>query len=144
MPGTAHNKNESNLKSFLKKKVPDFFDSKYERYGRWTDSISEAIKEKKLNGSIPDLMLLSESEEIAYIGEAKQLGNYKEDLSGFRLKAKEQLDNYVSWMVNNHKKYKTILIIYSVPIFCYSVTKNEIKKTFKKNKMYFPNEVICS
>lgn len=144
MPGTPHNKNEANLKSFLKKKVPDFFDSKYERYGRWTDSISEAIKEKKLNGSIPDLMLLSESEEIAYIGEAKQLGNYKEGLSGFRLKAKEQLNNYVSWMVKNHKKYKTILIIYSVPIFCYSVTKNEIKKTFKKNKMYFPNEVICS
>lgn len=140
MPGLAHDTNETKLRKFLKKIVPNYNDSKHKIYGRWSDSISETINTINLNGSIPDMMFLSETSKIAYLGEAKQRGNYTKDLSKFNLEAKEQLTNYISWLAK--KNYNTTLIIYSVPIFCVSQTRNEIRRMNKTFNVNFDFKVI--
>ena len=140
MPGLAHDTNETKLRKFLKRKVPDYNDPQNKIYGRWSNNISESINAINLNGSIPDMMLLSESKKIAFLGEAKQRKNYTKDLREFNLEAKDQLSNYVGWLAK--KKYDTTLIVYSVPIFCVPQTRNEIRRMNKKYRVNFDFKVI--
>ena len=142
MPGLNHSINENTLRTFFLSRFSGFRNSKYECFGRWTNHIDEDIKNKNTCGSIPDIMIISKQDKIIYIGEAKQLKDYKADISSFTFKNSKQLDNYISYL--NKKKFNCYekFLVYSVPTFCVRTTRNEIKKKLITKNAKFDFEVI--
>ena len=132
MPGQAHNDNQEILRKYLIKLVPDFGSLVYEAYGKWTNNMHDNIQSKNINNSVPDLMILSKEKKLAYIGEAKQIKDYSEGYTKFKARSKIQLNNYFKWLKENEHIFCNKLIIYSVPSFCVSVTRNEVRKMKKK------------
>ena len=135
-----HQKNQEELKIYFQNNIEDFFDnSKYYKYGRFLKI--ERAKIKVLFDKIPDLMVVSKSNNLVWVGEAKTSGDFNSN-GEFSSRNYLQLKSYCNWLMDNKNKYDTHLLIYCVPSFRIADTKNQIKKFFFKTNNEINYKVI--